>query len=326
MAVTLGDWTATIEREYMRDYVPNSGAAVKFVVAPTPQLRRSVRTAMQQIAADAGCQYVFVDTAQTRLHMVDQLFFAIARQIDWPELTRGYVRALLVQERFDVPDDPAELTYRHLAALNQYDENELRRDIRRLLTNGLFRDFAMSQEFRIAMLRLCQAILEPDALQQAERDAIMQWLRGELRLISALKQALIFQKIARHNARDMFVSLAHWLRICGRSGIVLVLDIGRYLAHARPGDSSLYHTPNMVLDAYEVLRQFIDTTDELEGCFILVIAPSEFLDDPRRGLERYAPLQTRIWNEVHDRHRANPLSSLVRLQADALDEQVGAQW
>jgi len=316
MYVTLNDWADTMEREYLRDFISNGGAAVKFVVAPNRQLQEAVRGRVRELASDSGCQHAFVNAAQTRVHMIDQLFFAVSRQIDWDELTRDYVRELLIAERFTIPEDPAGLTYRQVAALNEYDEHELRRDLRQALTKGLFRDYAMAQEFRYAMLRLCQAQLEPDALQQAERDAILQWLRGELRLISALKQALIFQKIGRHNARNMFLSLAHWLRVCGRSGIVLVLDIQRYLAQQRPSDGSLYHTPNTVLDAYEVLRQFIDTTDELEGCFIVVVAPTEFLDDPRRGLEKYAPLQTRIWDEVHDRSRANPLSSLIRLQVD----------
>jgi hypothetical protein len=315
MYVTLDDWASTIEREYLRDFIPSGGAAVKFVVAPDRQTQTAVRQRMDVLAIESRCQYALVDAGHTRVHMIDQLFFAVSRQIDWDELTRRYVRDVLENERFTIPDDPTALTYRQVAALNQYDEYELRRDLRKALTQGLFRDYAMAQEFRYAMLRLCQAQLEPDQLQLAERDAILQWLRGELRMISALKQALIFQKIGRHNARDMFLSLAHWLRVCGRSGIVLVLDIQRYLTQQRPTDGTLYHTPNTVLDAYEVLRQFIDTTDELEGCFIVVIAPAEFLDDPRRGLEKYAPLQTRISDEVHDRSRANPLSSLIRLYA-----------
>jgi hypothetical protein len=175
----------------------------------------------------------------------------------------------------------------------------------------------MAQEFRIAMLRLCQAQLEPAEGQQAEAKAIREWLRGELRSITALKPALIFQRIARHNGRDMIVSLVHWLRMAGKQGLVLALDIDRYLADRWPANrdgSSLYHTTTAVLDAYEVLRQFVDATDELEGCFIAVIAPPTFLEDPKRGLHRYDPLKLRIWDEVRDRHRANPLASLVRLR------------
>jgi hypothetical protein len=186
-----------------------------------------------------------------------------------------------------------------------------------MLTSQVFRNYAMAQEFRIAMLRLCQAQLEPAEAQQAEAKSIKEWLRGELRTITALKPALIFQRIARHNARDMLLSLAHWLRLAGKHGLVLTLDVDRYLADRWPADrdGSLYHTTTAVLDAYEVLRQFVDATDELEGCFIAVIAPPAFLEDPKRGLHRYDPLKLRIWDEVHDRHRANPLASLVRLSA-----------
>jgi hypothetical protein len=67
------------------------------------------------------------------------------------------------------------------------------------------------------------------------------------------------------------------------------------------------------MDAYEVLRQFVDATDELEGCLIGVLAPLEFLDDERRGVERYTALKLRVWDEVRDRQRANPLAALVRL-------------
>ena len=143
----------------------------------------------------------------------------------------------------------------------------------------------MSQEFRIAMIRLCMAALDPG---DASPIAVKEWLRGELRLISALKAALIFQKIARHNARHLLFSLAHWVKAVGRNGLVLGLDISRYLVSARPpdrGDTFYYSVPG-TLDAYEVLRQFIDGTDELESCLIVVIASQEFLTDERRGLKR----------------------------------------
>lgn len=56
--------------------------------------------------------------------------------------------------------------------------------------------------------------------------------------------------------------------------------------------------------------------DELEGCLIVVLAGPEFLDDERRGLDRYDAPRLRISDEVRDRHRQNPLASLVRLSAD----------
>jgi len=52
----------------------------------------------------------------------------------------------------------------------------------------------------------------------------------------------------------------------------------------------------------------------MEGCLIVVLASKEFLDlDDRRGLRSYEALQFRIWDEVRDKQRPNPLASLVRL-------------
>jgi hypothetical protein len=149
----------------------------------------------------------------------------------------------------------------------------------------------------------------------AEVAAIHQWLRGELRLISPLKPAGIFQKVVRHLARDMFLSLAHWVRLTGKQGLVLTLDISRYTLDRRRAepDGLLFHSTSAVMDAYEVLRQFIDSTDDLEGCFICAIAPTAFLTDSNRGLAKYSALKLRVWDEVRDRRLANPLSSLVRL-------------
>ena len=323
MYVTLDDWIDTISGEYLRDYVTQGGAAVKFAVAPTVELRRRVGRGIARAAEEAACQVAVLDSAAVKLHQVEQIFFSVARQIDWDGLARTVVRRLLTAEGFVLPPPGDSLDYREIAARNDYLEGELRHDVRILLTNHVSRDVRMAQEFRIAMVRLCQAQLDPSEAVRGEAVAVKQWLRGELRLITALKPALIFQRIARHNARDLLLSLAHWLRATGDGGpqgLVLVLDVGRYLVDRRPpagsGDSALFYSTTAVLDAYEVLRQFIDATDDLEGCLIVVLAPAEFLDDPKRGLERYDPLKLRIWDEVRDRHRANPLAALVRLTDD----------
>ena len=52
--------------------------------------------------------------------------------------------------------------------------------------------------------------------------AVLEWLTGVLRRISALKDALIFQKITRANARHMLVSLAQvgWIREWGGRFVV----------------------------------------------------------------------------------------------------------
>jgi len=114
----------------------------------------------------------------------------------------------------------------------------------------------------------------------------------------------------------MLFSLSHWLHVTGKAGLVMALDISRFLEARRPEelDGSLYYSTPAVLDGYEVLRQFIDGTDELQFCLIVVLAPPSFLTpEERRGLIAYDALRLRIWDEVRDRQRPNPLSSLIRL-------------
>ncbi len=63
--------------------------------------------------------------------------------------------------------------------------------------------------------------------------------------------------------------------------------------------------------------ELVDATDELAACLVVVGCAPEFLSDDARGIEAYHALKLRIWDEVHDRRRTNPLAALVRLSAAA---------
>jgi hypothetical protein len=314
----LSDLLAVFERDYLREYLPHGGSAVKFAVVSPSLEPDAVRGELARPTRQTGCLYLTVDATTTKIHMIDQLFFAVSRQLDWDDLARRFIRRLLEAGGFTVPPGLTTLDYASAADANDYSEPELRRDVRLLLTSRVFRDFAMAQEFRTAIVRLCQAELEVGGSAGPEADAVKEWLRGELRSITLLKSALIFQRIARHNGRDKFLSLALWLRLTGYNGLVLGLDIERYFVDRWPAerDGTFFHTTTAVLDTYEVFRQFIDATDELESCLLVVAAPPSFLEDPKRGLERYDLLKLRIWDEVRDRRIANPLASLIRIKAD----------
>lgn len=334
MGLKSEDWLSIVMDEYLRDFIRQGGAAVKFGVISEPEDRDALRSGICRMASKEGYLCVSVDAVRTKIHMIDHLFHEIARQVDWDALAYAFVRRVLEENGCRLPEDRAGFQLRRIAELNDRQEMFLRNQLNSWLEKAIFRDYQMSQEFRIAMIRLCLARLDPEGVSSFLSNAVKEWLRGELRLISAVKEALIFQKVARHNARHMLFSLAHWLRVNGRAGLVLTLDISRYAVTKRPkgtGDGIYYSTP-AAMDAYEVLRQFIDGADELEGGMIVVLAGPEFIDDDRRGLNRYDALRLRISDEVHDRLRQNPLASLVRLsrQSDvALSERqpaaVGAQ-
>jgi hypothetical protein len=116
----------------------------------------------------------------------------------------------------------------------------------------------------------------------------------------------------------LLLSLAHWLAANGRAGLVVVLDIRRLGFARRPGPEErqgYYYTKAALVDAYEVLRQLVDNTDEMANCMFVVVASPSFVSDPARGLDAYQALKLRIFDEVRDVNRDNPFSSLVRLGA-----------
>jgi hypothetical protein len=312
------DYLAFVRDEYLATFVRAGGAAVKFAVPSDGAAAEEIRSTLQRMADAEGYVYARIDAAEVKVHMIDRLFFEVARQVDWDRLARFEVVRVLRELRFEVPQDPRELDLETVARINEFDVNELRRDFNRGLQEDLFRDYQLAQEFRIAMIRLCQAQLDRSAPTQATRADIVDWLRGDLRRISILKEALIFHKIGRHTARHMLFSLARWLTRAGRSGLVLDLDIRRCMESRRTEIAEgLYYSKPAVMDAYEVLRQLIDATDELSACFVLVTCAPDFLTDPVRGLDAYHALKLRIWDEVHDRRRVNPLAALVRMTPDA---------
>jgi hypothetical protein len=316
-AMDPNEWLEVVRREYLQGFVHDGGAAVKFVVPATPEARRHLRAGLHRAAEQHGFQFAAVDAESTKIHLIEQLFFAVARQLDWDALARAFLARSLAAMGFRLPEARGARDDRSLAALaalNDYPEPLFYTEVSRRVANLLLRDYALAREFRLAMLRLCLAQLDP-AEDPTLHEAVKQWLVGELRLVSGVKRALIFQKIARHNARHLLFSLARWLKAAGKSGLVLALDIARYADAARPSERGpgLYYSTTAVLDAYEVLRQLIDATDELEHCFVGVLASPEFLADDRRGLRRYHALHLRVSDEVRDRYRPNPFASLVRV-------------
>jgi hypothetical protein len=314
--IPVQEYVAFLDNEYLHGYLDGGGSALKFVVPPDDGLAGAFIESFAAAANSAGFAVARVDAAETRVHLLEQVFFAVARQMDWDRLATFTTRVALAAAGYPAAAGPVALDA--IASNYRVDPRELKRDIDRQLQEQVQRDYAMVGEFRTAMLRLCQAQLHSGQVVDAEHAAVLDWLRGDLRQVSVLKSALIFRRIGRHNARHMLFSLAHWLAVNDRSGLALVLDIRRLGFARRPAPEErqgYYYTKAALLDAYEVLRQLVDNTDEMANCAVVVVGSPAFLSDTPRGLDAYQALKLRIFDEVRDRNRDNPYSSLVRLGA-----------
>ena len=310
------EYAGFLAREYLTSYLPAGGAAVKVAVVGEDGAADRLEAALAAATADIRALHVPISAEATRVHMVDQIFLAISRALDWESVAAAHVRAAYEDASFPVPEG-ADLTVTAVARRHEVDGKELYRSVRRLLERSLLGNPAIAPEMGRAMLRLAQAQLSGSDIDAAERDAVLGWLHGELKSITALRSALIYSRIGRHNARAMLVSTAALLLASGYRGLVMQLDLSR-LAEGRqpPAElrSGFYYSKAAVLDAYEVLRQFIDATDELRGVLVIAVVPPELMTDETRGLPAYSALHLRVADEVRDRRRANPFAALVRLE------------
>jgi P-loop Domain of unknown function (DUF2791) len=306
----LAEWLSIIEREYLAEYVPAGGGAVKFAILDDGAIDMAAERLVGLGQARAMLT-VHLEAGRTRIHLMHELFFAIARALPWDSLVQRYLEMLFGDHAYAWPRPGETMTMTDLAAAFAVAPNLLSHHVDRWLTAGLWDDRLLAQDFRAALLRLCLLRLESDDWDTD--DPALHWLRGEKAAPSALRAADISVRISRTNARAMLASLCHFLRKINAAGLLVVLDV-RPLARTAAEEGMLRYSPAAVMDAYEVLREIVDDAENLPGLFVAVLADAELATgDPRRALGQYAALQMRVWPDVRPGDRQNPVAPLVWL-------------
>lgn len=318
MSLAATEWAAVLDREYLAQFVPAGGATSKIAVAPPDSQTRALLP-LETAATERDFVVARVSSQATKVQMIDQIFFAVARQIDWEELCRRWLISQFEANGYALAPDADLSDLSALAAERGMARPELMGEAQRWIVNGILRDTRLDRDFRTAMAMLCQAALNPGNVSPTDAEVLLKWLRGERFSLSALKRLQIFNKIARHNARRILSSLALWLHINGGAGLVLSLDASSLWDDGPrdPASAAPRYTRAAVLDFYEVLRQFIDEADQTEHFLLLVSAAPGFWTHPKKSVDEYTALKMRVADEVRDRTRANPLSAAVKIEVAA---------
>lgn len=313
--VAMTNWLSSIETHYLNSFIRDGGAALKVAVPSEDLGRDEVVTAVLEAARKQGLVATSIRAEDTRIHMIDQVFFHIASAVPWDDVSRSVntkLAAGLGYKTQPLGDGPL-LT--QLSELNEVDDQAIRIELRKALTDHVFREKRLAKDFRVAMFQMCLAQMTGAEAATTTSRVLREWLTGINPAVSAVKPYNIFNRINRTNARHFLESLFWWLHLAGLPGVAIVFDLKRLAMTKNPRDGHHYYTKAMVLDAYELLRQFIDGTDRAVGCMLVVVPDTSFLDEVgNRGVSAYAALKTRIFDEVKDRVLVNPLAALVRLR------------
>ncbi len=313
----LQEWLRFIDAEYLASgFIRDGGAAVKFAVTPD-LLKAGLQDAVRRGCRDYGFVFACLDAAEVRVHMPQDIFFGLARQVDWRGLARRLVLRMAARSSYaveGVDENVSGNVFDAIAEANGLEKRLVLQNLRPTLQDEVFRNPHMVRDFRVAMCHLCEGedVLENDAYT---RQPVLDWLRGDGSRVSSVRPFAIYGAINRTTARYFIQSTLYWIRFCGHAGTVLLLDNSRVTLARNPRDDRRYYTRAMALDHYELLREFVDDIDRLPGMLLFVMTCDEFLDESSasRGYGVYPALRTRIMNDVRDRNLVNPVASLVRL-------------
>ncbi len=313
--LTVKDWLDVLDREYLQTFVADGGAAVKFAVGDGDE-RARLAEAVTQLGDERGYCTVQIDAGTRRAHMPQDIFHALAGQINWRQLARRRVLALATGLGFDVDGIGAvEPLVPAIAERAGIGEHAVLMELRRALDKDVLASLRMGRDFRSAMYHLCLAECRDEGGAYGCQP-ILDWLTGENNRIGPLRPFSLRTPINRTTARHFIESTLHWLRAAGHTGTVMLFDASRVTVARNPRDGRRYYTRAMAIDHYELLRGFIDDTDRLEATLLIVATNPEFIDNQApRGWRIYDALRTRVMDDVRDREHVNPVAALIRLGA-----------
>ena len=322
--LSLQEWLDVVKDEYLDGFISDGGSSLKFAVPMKQDLTSLLKDRFAAESEELGYLVVVVDAGETRVHMLQEIFFRIAEQMDWRQMAKRVVlrlageagyRTETVSLRTDAPILEA------IGSASAVDESLVRLELRNPLFQSVTQNGNMSRDFRMAMTQLCLDEMGGTGRGQ-EAVPLIEWLTGVNRRVSSVRRYSIYNSIVRTNARHFLESLLYWVRFVGHSGTGVILDDSRVTLRRNPRDGLRFYTRSAVMDHYELLRELIDGTDHLEGLLMVVLADEEFLDEDIRGkgFSIYQALRSRIADEVRSRTQANPMSTLVRLTDGPLTE------
>ena len=312
--IPAAEWTEFLDGEYLSEYIPQGGSAVKFAVC---EAEAADRLATSLLAAGARRNYAAVTlrAEDFRAHMPQDLYCQIAAQLDW----RGFVRERILRLAADASLATEEIAtvgnddlFGSLTKKNRITRQEVVQEVQKQISAQVYRRRSMTRNFRVAMTELCRAENATDGAPYTA-GPVLDWLTGREKRASVVRPFFIYGTIDRTTARGMFESTLHWAAGLRTGWVDRAPRQPAGIDHAQPEGRS------QVLHAHDGPRPLRSParTDRRHRPAAGTAAPR---DDGLRvrtswkaELPRVPGLAMRIMNDVRDEQRQNRAAALVNV-------------
>ncbi|PSR22534.1 MAG: hypothetical protein C7B45_06290 [Sulfobacillus acidophilus] len=295
------------EHWYLQGFVDQGFGKVKLVVGKPGSGKTHLLYHFAARARMLGYVVASIDAYRDRISAIDELYRAVAGQVNWEELFRSALR-IVIQEELGYPEfdgGPEEFltwgeTVRNLSG------NLLRRDMREAIDRFL-RAIDLESEFLLALrVRMNHILLEQPS------DAAQQWLMGQKVGATVRKGIGLQESVTRRNARALLTSLAVWVHRLTRCGLVILIDNIDALASTTRVEGRPYYTRAARDQSYEMLRELLDESAFSPYLMTVWAGDGEAVANPRTGFSSYPALWARLQTEVQS-DRPNLFADLVDL-------------
>ena len=183
--IPVENWLHLIENEYLAEYLPSGGSAVKVVSGNAPALHH-LTCRMEERTQQNQMHFALLDSAQPDdsgrrpdLHRMDKFFFAAMQGVDWKTWAAAQARTFLARRGVHITPGRRLDDLEGIAADNNRDPRDLLNQYQAELATPQIRDYGMAVEFRTAVTALGRAQLVPDAVSPTTEEVLEAWLGGK---------------------------------------------------------------------------------------------------------------------------------------------------
>ena len=322
-SMTTNEYAEFLAKEYLLDYVRTGGATVKFCVGTPGALVRipspaAINSRRQQLLVrrHRRSRNQGLDDRPPPVRLDPDARRAELR----PETGRGGVPSRRVSSRRRRAISPSPLPRITIRWTRES-------SIEAFAAGSSTRcsaDRSRPRDLRLALFRMAQYALAAGDINEAEAEAVAEWLAGRPARTAALRSSGIRYRITRANAHPILAAILSGVGPSHRRGLVVSVDLAPWALtgprQVRRGTITRRRrglTPTRCSESSST----VPTRSITVLCSISI--PSQLFDDPQRGPFAYPALAMRLFEDVTDRQLPNPFSPVIRI-AEAQEDMMNS--